>query len=264
MNIHSIKTFVINTIVFLLTVSISLTVGTIAITRKVNTQNAAKSYYEHAVVLKEKIAVVSQSRGVLTAIGTQVGEPVKKGDVLAEIDNPSLREKADILKSYEDNESAQTEATVIENDLANLTVYAPVDGVTGEIHVKEFDPVESLTKIATLYSHTNVSILANLTDNAFQTIVRSNDIKIYSPRLNQSFPVTIDRIRPYQEIDSSGSGNTLGVYMKLDSPEYGKDLLHNETVIILPWESAPKQQKPADFFTDFWNGLLSLPEKKTS
>lgn len=263
MSFYSIKTFIINTIVLILTVSVSLAVSTIAITRKVNSQNTTKSYYEHAVVQKEEVAVVSQSRGVVTSIRAQVGEQVKKGDVLAEIDNPSLREKAKILKSREDNESAQTEATVIENDLANLTVYAPIDGIIGEVHVKDFDPVESLTKIATLYSNSHVSILANLTDNAFQTIIRSNSLKVYSPRLNQSFPVSIDRIRPYQEIHPSGQGNTLGVYMNLQNPEHGKDLLHNETVIILPWEDAPKQQKPADFFIDFWNGLISRPELHT-
>lgn len=259
---HNIRTFLVNTLVLMLTVVIALGVATIAITRKVNSQNISKAFYLRANVQKEEIVAVSQTRGIVTDLAVRIGDTVKKGDAIALLDNPTLREKVTVLGAYQNNISAQTEASVLQNEIENLVVHAPAGGVIGELAVNEFDPVESLTKIATLYSNDRVTVLANVTDNEFQALIRSDSIQIYSSRLNQSFPVGIDRIRPYEEASGdSARADGIGIYFALKNPDDGADLLHNEVVVLLPWEAAPTQKRPADFFIDFWNGLLILPDK---
>ncbi len=251
-------TYLLNGIFFTTVIMIAISVATIALTRKVNQYRTQSSRGIKATVIKKEVPILSYSRGVVKKINARVGLEVKKNAVLAELDNPSLRSKVDVLGAYEDNVSAQTEAKVAKEELKNLIITAPVDGVIADVAASEGSPVETLTKFMTIYSNNNVRLLAQLTVDQYQIIQKLPEVKAYSPRLNQNFTLKPYILSPDEKTPIQFEEKKIGLYFKLANESDASSLLQNEDLDLQLETAGEKIIKPVDYFVNFWNGLLLM------
>lgn len=257
---RNIFTTILNILFFSVVVISAFAVSTIALTKKVNEYRAQEQRGISATVIKQQLPIVSFSSGYVKKIYAKEGKEVKKNDLLVEIDNPVLKGKVLALQNYPDNVSAQTEAKVAEEEMKGLNVYAPVDGFVSDVAVTDGSPVETFSKLMTVYSNENVEVLADLTDDQYLQTQQMHELKVYSKRLNQDFVVVPDVLRP----DTKTNGlqtKQIGLYLVFKDPTAAKSLLNNEDVQLELNTTNDTARKPIDIFVDFWNSLL-LDKKK--
>lgn len=251
-------TVFLNLMFFTAVIAIAISVATIALTRKVNQYRSQFRQGIKATVIKKEVPILSYSRGIVKKINARVGQEVKHNAVLAELDNPALRSKVDVLGEYEDNVSAQTEVKVAQEELKNMTVTAPVNGVIADIVATEGSPVEALNKFMTMYSNTNVRLLAQLTVDQYQIIQKLPEVKAYSPRLNQNFTLKPYILSPDEKTPLQYEEKKIGLYFKLANEADASSLLQNEDLDLQLETPGEKIIKPVDYFVNFWNGLLLM------
>ncbi|MEK7571965.1 MAG: biotin/lipoyl-binding protein [Patescibacteria group bacterium] len=251
---------ILNILFFTIVAVLAISVATIALTKKVNEYRAENTNDIHGVVVKQIVPVLALSDGIVTSIKVKTGDHVKKGQVLVRIDNPMLRSKINSLKEFKDNVSAQTEAKVAEEELKNLIIVSSVDGIVGEITITEGGPVNDLSKAMEIYSSEHVRFLSELTVEEYQQVQKLQNIKAYSARLNQSFQVKAEKLKPEAEEDKEINAKKLGLYFVFADKSDAASLLHNEDLELKVVTDEDQINKPIDFFVNFWNGLLSLKE----
>lgn len=257
---RNIFTTLLNIFFFAIVVLSAFAVSTIALTKKVNEYRSQYTRGITATVIKQQLPIVSFSQGYIKKIYVKEGKEVKKNDLLVEIDNPVLRGKVEALQAYPDNVSAQTEAKVAQEELKRLSIYAPADGFVSDITITEGSPVDTFSKLMTLYSNENVEVLADLTDDQYLAAQQMHEIKVYSKRLNQDFVVRPDVLRPDKK-KGDFQIKRIGLYFGFKDPVGAKSLLNNEDVELQLQTQADNTRKPIDVFVDFWNSLLL--DKKT-
>lgn len=250
-----------NFLFFGIVILLAISVATISLTKKVNEYRTQSNQNVTATVMKDVVPVLSFSRGVVTKIHVREGQEVKKGDLLVEMDNPVLRGKIDALEQYRDNVSAQTEAKVAQEELKNLAITAPFDGIVGTVLVTNGAAVDNLSKIMTIYSNENIRLLSHLSVEQYQTIRKMHEIKAYDDRLNQNFVIKPDLLKPDEKETDPAQQQTdnkkIGVYFTLADKTNASSLLHNEDLQLDLLATDKKIRRPIDYFVDFWNGLLA-------
>lgn len=248
-----------NVLFFVIIAVLAVSVATIALTKKVNEYRDQDSQDIKGTVIKQIVPVLAMSEGIVIDIPVKTGDHIRKNQLLVKIDNPVLRSKVKSLQEFKDNVSAQTEAKVAEEELKNLILYSPVDGIVGAITVTEGGPVEDLSKAMEVYSSENVRLLAGLTVEQYQQVQRIQNIRAYSDRLNQSFAIKAEKLKPDAEEAKDIDKKKIGLYFTFVDKKDAASLLHNEDLELkLDTEEEEKINKPIDFFVNFWNGLLSL------
>ena len=252
---------VLNILFFTIVTVLAVSVATIALTKKVNEYRAENTSDITGAVEKQIIPILAFSEGIVISIEVKTGDKVKKNQVLVKIDNPMLKSKVKSLKEFKDNVSAQTEAKVAEEELKNLTIVSPVNGVVGEITISKGGPVDDLSNVMEIYSSENVRLLANLTVEEYQHVQKLQKIRAYSSRLNQSFPIKAEKLKPEAEADKDVDTKKLGLYFTFTDKNDAASLIHNEDLELKFTTVEDQVQKPIDFFVNFWNGLLSLKEQ---
>lgn len=251
-----------NIIVGFIVVITAVSIATIALTKKVNETNANYNQNITATVVKQSVTILSLTDGVIEKVYVKTGDEVKKGDVLVRMSNSSLQDKIRVYEQFQNNVSAQTEANLSKLDLNNLTVYAPIDGIIGEVSATDGSSVSQFTKLMTIYSSNGIRLLANLTEGQYQSLQNSHEILAYSDRLSQSFQITPTILRPDEQSSLNNSyGKKIGLYFEFNNPKDGVSLLNNEDLKLQFGNKQEGAQKPIDFFVNFWNGLLSRPAK---
>lgn len=251
-----------NGIFFTAIVLIAVTVATIALTKRVNENNAQYSNNITGTVVKQTIPVLTFTKGIVQEINVKTGQEVKKGDILVRLDNPVIRSKKTILEKYTDNVSAQAEAKVADEELKNLIIVSPVNGMIGDIEVAEASTVDDFSKLLTIHSNENIRFLVKLTAEQYQMVKNSKEIKAYSKRLNQNFSITIEMLEPDQKATLNFEEKKIGVFFRLTDQYAASALLNNEDLEINFDNNKEKVKKPIDYFVEFWNSLLSRPVEK--
>ncbi len=250
-----------NFIFFSIVILLAFVIATIALTKKVNEYAHRYNQSIKGTVIKETIPVLSSGSGIVKKIYVQTGQVVKKDDMLIELDNQVLQNKIDVLKQYTDNVSAQTEAQIAEQELGNLKITAPTDGMIGDITVTEGTPVEITNKLLTLYSNKNIRLLAGLTVDEYQAIKNMQQIQAYDERLNQSFYIIPDILNPNEntatDVSTSITEKKIGLFFKFQDPNDALSLLNDEDLTLELNTQNQKINKPIDYFVNFWNQLLS-------
>ena len=254
--------FLFNFMIFATIIVVALAVATVGLTRKVNKYREEYRRGVMATVFKEIIPILSFTRGTVKTINIHVGQEVKKGDVLVEIDNPALRGKIAALQQYGENVSAQTEAQVAQVEIRYFIISAPADGIIGEVQVTEGSPVEDFTQLAVLYANENTKFLSELTVDQYAVVSRSPTLLAYSKRLNQHIRLKPDILKPDQkDPERQGAEKKIGLYFTLLDSSGSAQLVHNEDVELLLSPTNEGGKRPIDYFVDFWNGML---EAKTT
>lgn len=252
---------IINSIFFLIIIIIAVVTATIALTKKVNDDRKLYNQGITGTVIKQEVPILSFSQGVVKNIDVRVGQNIKIGDPLMEIENPVLVGKIQALKAYPDNISAQTEAKVAQEELKGLNIISSINGVVTEIDVTEGSPIENLGKVMVIYSNDNIHLLAHLTDDQFQKIEQLHQAVAYSTRLNQNFVVVPDILSPDEKLNDIGV-KQIGLYFKFKNKTDAASLLNNEDLTLNLSTDDSKILKPVDFFVNFWNSILSTNNKK--
>lgn len=248
----------VNFIILSVVVTMAIAIATIALTKKVNENAHRYNNQITATVIKPAIPVVSLTGGVVEKINVSTGQLIKKGDTLIILTNQDLQAQISALSKYKDNVSAQTQLSLAKQQLQNLTIKSPENGVVGEINVVTGSTVQSYTPLLTIYSNTNAKLLAKLTTGEYQVIAQLHKVKVYDSRLNQSFYVLPDLLNPSEEISAINfEEKKIGQYFKFSNPENAEGLLNNEDLMLEFGQSTNKIMRPIDYFANFWNNLLS-------
>lgn len=260
------KTFlttVLNILFFTAIIFLAIVVATIALTKKINEYQTQYNQGITATVMKQTIPISSFSSGIVKKIHIKIGQKVKKNDLLIEINNPVLQGKVDALASYPDNVSAQTEAKVAKEQLNNLNIYAPADGVINDVTAIAGSPIQELSPALTIYADDGVRLLSYLTVNQYQTVQQFHQVQAYSQRLNQNFTIIPDVLKPDEKIpDTKDLQNTtsntkkIGLYFTFKNKADNSSLLNNEDLDLKLTSQDEKINKPIDLFVSFWNSLL--------
>lgn len=246
--------FFINTIYFILVIAIAFGISTLALTRKVNQSQTSLNSLSGSVV-KEKVVVLTLTRGIIDVVNVKNGQPVKKGDILVKMSNPVLENNYKVYQERTDNESAQTEANIAKVSLDNLTIKSPVDGVIGELYTAEGSSVDEFSKVVLIYSSNEIRLESALTGPQYQKIQKLSKVNAYSARLNQDFTIVPGLLKAEGKT-TTGNEKKIGLYFSFANDKQAAALVHNEDLTIT-LEDNSKTRKPIDIFIDFWNGLLS-------
>lgn len=254
MKIYKVTNILINTGILITILLVSITISSISLTKKYNQFRAIFINGVTATVVKKEIPILSMTEGIVKKVHVQTGDQVKQGDVLVEIDNPALRDKIETLSQFKDNLSAQTEAKVAESSLRYFTITASVDGVVSEVHVNEGVTVEDTTEVVTLFSNSDVVLLANLAPDKYAAAQRMNHILGFSPRTNQNFLLVPSQVKPEVKV-TQDQKKQIGLYLAFINPTDGIGLLQNEDIIIRlrPLDTI---SRPIDGIVTFWNRIL--------
>lgn len=251
--------FLLNSLFFAVIVLVAVSISTIALAKKVNEYRAQARHGIKGTVVKDEIPVLSFTNGVVKKLYIKPGDEVKKGDLLVQIENPLLKSKVDTLAQFKDNVSAQTEAKVATEELKRLSLTSPVDGIISEVFTTEGSPVESFSKVLTILASNNAKLLSELTLSEYQTVEHLPSVTAYSPRLNQSFTVKLDSLKPNEKTsinpETGVKEKNIGLYFTFASNSVAQSLLNNEDLDLL-LEKQDATYKPIDYFVDFWNSIL--------
>jgi multidrug efflux pump subunit AcrA (membrane-fusion protein) len=251
-----------NTLFFTIIIVIAFAVATIALTRKVNDYRQQYNKGIKGTVIKEVVPVLSFSKGIVRKIHIKVGEKVKKHELLVEVDNPVLQGKVNALQAYPDNISAQTEAKVAQQELGSLNIYSPLDGVVSDITVVEGTPVEELGKVVMLYANENMRLLGDLSVNQYTVVQQLQQIQAYSPRLNQTFTIIPDILKPDEKTASDFADKKISLYFVFKNKRDAISLLNNEDLDLQLAKQDEISTKPIDIFVDFWNSTLAKTKQR--
>jgi multidrug efflux pump subunit AcrA (membrane-fusion protein) len=247
--------FFINTLYFLFVIALALAISTIALTKKVNQSKAYVNNLKGSVV-KEKVVVLTLTRGIIDTLYVKNGQIVKKGDIIVKMSNPVLESNYKVYQQRTNNESAQTQANIAKVSLENLTIKAPVDGVVGELYAAEGSSVDEFSKIIILYSSDDIRLQADLTAEQYQRIQKLAKVTAYNTRLNQSFVLKPGLLKAEEKSPTGASEKKIGLYFTFENDDQAAALVNNEDLTI-NLEDDTHTRKPVDLFIDFWNGLLA-------
>lgn len=247
--------FFVNTLYFAVVIAIAFSIATIALTKKVN---QSKSYVNNSrgTVVKEKVVVLTLTRGIIEKVYVKNGQVVKKGEVIAKMSNPVLENNLKVYQERKNNESAQTEANITKVSLNNLTIKAPVDGVIGEMYTSEGSSVDEFEKVMLIYSSQDIRLQADITTEQYQKIQKLAKVNAYNTRLNQSFTLKPGLLKADEKTPTGANEKKIGLYFSFENDKQAAALINNEDV-TLNFEDNAQTRKPIDLFTDFWNGLLA-------
>lgn len=249
--------YFLNILFFTVIIIVVIAISTIALTKKVNEY---RNQYKNGIsgtVEKNSVPVMSFGKGVIVNINIKTGDEVQKYDVLIELTNPSLENEINALKKFPKNESAQTQLKVYEQQLEELVISAPIDGIVGEVLVTEGAPVDEFVKLLTIYSNEDIKLIAELTIDEYQAVKRSSKIFAFSKRLNQSFQITPDILNPDTKTPLKFEEKKIGQFFKFTNAEDAVSLLNNEDLTIqLESPDIKQTNKPVDFIVNFWNEIL--------
>lgn len=247
--------FFINSLYFITVIALAFSISTIALTRKVNQEKIYTNNLQGSVV-KEKVVVLTLTRGIVESITVKNGQIVKKGDLLITMSNPILENNYRILQQQIQNESAQTEANIAKINIDNLTIKSPVEGVVGELYTSEGSSVNEFTKVMLIYSASDLRLEAELTAEQYQKIQKLSQVNAYSQRLNQNFVIVPGLLKADEKTPQGIAEKKIGLYFTFKDERQAAALLNNEDLLIT-LEDNTMTNKPISIFTDFWNGLLT-------
>lgn len=247
-------TFFINTLYFTIVIALAFSISTIALTRKVNQEKIYINNLRGSVV-KEKVLILTLTRGIVDNIHVKNGQRIKKGDTLIKMSNPILENNYQILQKQADNQSAQTEASIAKINIDNLTIKSPVDGVVGELYTSEGSSVNEFTKVLLIYSASDIRLQADLTAAQYQKIQKFAEVNAYNTRLNQNFTIIPDLLKADEKTPQGIAEKKIGLYFVFKNSTQAASLLNNEDLHIVLEENTITNS-PLSIFTDFWNGLL--------
>lgn len=247
--------FFINLFYFVTVIALSLSISTIALTKKVNESKAFSNNLKGSVV-KQKVVVLTLTSGIIDKIHVKNGQAIKKGDLLVKMSNPILENNYKVYQQRLNNESAQTEASIAKVNLENLTIKSPVDGVVGDLYTSEGSSVSEFSKVLLIYSSSEIRLLTELTATQYQKIQKLTQINAYSARLNQDYVIIPGLLKADEKTPTTIAEKKIGLYFTFKNNDQAAALLNNEDLQI-DLENADQTSKPIDLFTDFWNGLLA-------
>lgn len=248
---------IMNFLFYSIVILIAIIISSIALTKKVDDYRLQNQQGISGTVVKQQIPVLAFEPGVIEKLDVTTGDKVTKGDVIVLMDNPDLLTQVNTLEQFKNNSSAQTEAQVGEQQLNNLTIKAPVDGIIGPIEVAQGTPIQSLTKLLTIYSNIDIKLLVYLDESEYAALQQIRGIRAYSPRLNQSFNITPDVLSPHEEKLSPTTSKKIGLYFKFDNPIEAQSLLDNEDLQLDLTNKLVVSYEPLILFVNFWNHFLS-------
>lgn len=169
---------------------------------------------------EDNVGVSAKTIGVVTNIFVSVGDDVKKGQILAQIDDQFIRQSVKEIQTQIDFASdlynkqknlweqkigsevqylsAKTNKEAMENRKASILeqmdmfkIVSPVEGTVEDIPIKVGQSVAPGLPIFRVINFSKVKVVAEVAEVFTAKIKKGNDVIIYFPDLNQEMPAKL-------------------------------------------------------------------------
>lgn len=201
--------------------------------------------YSATVSAEEYSNLAFKMMGPLIAMNVDEGQRVKKGEIVAQLDDTDFRldmeakrasyqnalsqlERSEILltknavsiQEYELNKTAYTNAKsayeLAENMLEDTKLRAPFDGFIQKCFVENYQRVQSGEKVVRIINPDKIQIEFTIPETNIEYFISSNEIFVefdtYKGKLFKA------RVKEYVEASPDGSG--VPVFLTMDDPEF--------------------------------------------
>ena len=259
-NSKSFVSLIFDTLGVLVLIFVSLGIGSYSLAKKVHNERKLYNTNGIGIVNKEKVSIVSKTRGVITDVKVKTGQLVSVGDVLITIDNPLLKETIIAYEKYPDNLSAKTQAEVARKELEYLNVVSPVNGVVGDVFVAESQSIQDLGSVMEIYSNDSVEVESELTPEQFVSLSKESSARANIPRLNKEVQLKLERTNP--ELRKTGIDDPKKIVQTftLEDSTLNKSLLQDEEIEIIIPKNNNELIKPVDYIVNSWARILKWEE----
>ncbi len=168
-----------------------------------------------AVESTNETTLYAETGADVTKVNYKEGDVVKKGDVIAELDD------SDYQSTLSNNENSflqsQISAQSSSDDIKNLTIKAPFSGQVSSISVKAGDEVNSGGTILTISDPSRLKVLLTYSSNDAAKIAVGQSASVYITSLMESISGTVSYISNKSTTTASG-GSVYTVEITMDNP----------------------------------------------
>lgn len=169
------------------------------------------------------IQVPSEASGIVKSVKFEQGDYVKKGSILAEIDNTLyMRQKDELLTSLElartnferqsrlweqkigsemqylqaknQKESLEKRLATLNEQITNTVVIAPISGHLDEVKIKEGEIAQMGMPVFRIVQLSNLKVEAEVSEQYVSDVHKSDSVMIEFPGAKKSFMAVIDAI----------------------------------------------------------------------
>ncbi|OJW36844.1 MAG: hypothetical protein BGO54_07010 [Sphingobacteriales bacterium 46-32] len=179
-----------------------------------------------SIIPDNEILILSKAQGTITRKYKRMGDSVKKGDLIVQIENEVLKKalvstradyekKANDVQRYESLQMqgavAQQEVengqlslreverriTELEDQIAHTTIVAPSSGIISKDFVEDGQWVTIGSEIAHIFSGNGLKLQVSITEADILKINKGEQVKVHLPSLNnESFSGVVYRVAP--------------------------------------------------------------------
>lgn len=203
----------------------------IALVQKVGNYQETGNSVE-LTVSKKEYKLVSFTSGTVTSVNVEVGQRVKKGDLILETTNSIRNRQISVLESFgRDNVSAQTQLALLKSQKEQERVVSPTDGVIVEV-ASEGEVIFDQQRIGLIYADARIELISNLSVEDYTLVKKAaTSIPVEHTRLKRSYTVAFDGVRQEQKVDDSNQ-DRLRVSFILSDPADGANMLQGEKLVL--------------------------------
>ncbi len=262
----NLKEALFNVFAFILIFLFVLFVSTQALARKMNTLQTIGSpifFY----VDKKNVSVSSEVSGKIKEILVSSGQHVKRGELAVLIDATKIRERIATLEEFaEENVSARTEISILNNLLDNYKIYVPQDGVIDEVPKVKDSSVNTGDTLFSMFANSGTRLITRVTPNQYRELQKYHTVNVYSDRLGQVFSIEFESVRRVvKETIFSKNGNPIDVQkyelvFHFRNAEDGNAFFDNEFLEITSNSTGDNDDNsikyPMEYLRDMWNALI--------
>jgi len=248
----NIKKSLINFSYFALIIVITSTVVSLSLARKFSHYATTASLYDFTVV-KDEVLITNTIDGEVQKLNVSEGQEVKKSNVVAELYNPSLEERIQVLNQFGSNLSASTEVELLKTQKNAYQIRSTREGVVKEVFATRGSYVAANTPVLSLYANDSIVLEASMNATQLDEVQKLKSLSIYSSRLEQSFDIE------YKGVESVGKNqqefNTYIVAFAFRNEEDARLFFHGENLKVLGITNE-SYRTPIFRIVEFWEGIL--------
>ncbi|MGI8892741.1 MAG: efflux RND transporter periplasmic adaptor subunit [Bacteroidia bacterium] len=194
--------------------------------KQVVTQTIQPDDYRHYLEIQgrvdaeDNIMLSTQTGGLVRSVTAREGQEVRKGQILAELDNQSLRQSIEEIRTqyqltktlYEKQKNlwdqkigsevqyltARTNKLSMERRLGALNeqlemtrIKSPINGTVDAVNIKEGSTVSPGMPAIRVVNYSNLKVVAGVPDTYASRIKKGDNVQLFFPDLNRTFETEI-------------------------------------------------------------------------
>ncbi len=167
-----------------------------------------------AVTPSIKEGVSSEVKGSLTKVNYKIGDEVKEGDILFEVDDSDARLEYEKLKNS--LQQKLLSLSTVENQVNSLSVTSPFSGIVSEINVKLGESVSKGASIMTVTDRSQLKTVLQFNSQGVEEIKEGTSVIVFLENLMQSVTGKVTYISDTSFVGDNG-GQLYNVEVQIDN-----------------------------------------------